>query len=115
MEQHIDLSFLKTFTGGDSTKIKKYINMFTGAAQGMLAQIESDCKSSDWTALKTSSHTIKTQLKYMGAEKAQTLAFEIEQLSAKADDTSQLPALVAQLIDICGNVLKELKEEVEKL
>ncbi len=115
MEQHIDLSFLKSFTGGDSAKMKKYISMFTGTAPAMIEKIKTDCSSGDWPALKTSSHSIKSQLKYMGADSAQAIAYEIEQLSAKPDNTESLPALVEKLSSLCGSVVAELNEELEKL
>ena len=115
MGQFVDLSFLKSFTSGDSTKMKKYITMFTSSAPGMMEKIQADCASSDWKALKTSSHSIKSQLKYMGAENAQKIAFEIEQISGEASDTSNLPKLVDQLNELCTGVIQELYEEVEKI
>jgi len=48
------------------------------------------------------------------AENAQNIAFEIERLSGEATDTSNLPALVNQLNELCTGVIKELNEEVEK-
>jgi HPt (histidine-containing phosphotransfer) domain-containing protein len=115
MGDFTDLGFLKTFTGGDAAKMKKYITMFTGSAPGILDKINADCGSSDWKALKTSSHSLKTQLKYMGAEKAQAVAYEIEQLSEKQERTGDIPELVKTLDELTRGVVTELNQELEKL
>jgi len=115
MSQIADLTFLRTFTAGDPPKMTKYINMFLSGAPGILSQIREQLNASDWKGLKTSSHSLKTQLKYMGVSSAVDLAFTIEQQCGDLKDLDQLPALVGQLEEKTNLAIAELKEELTKL
>ena len=115
MSQISDLTFLRTFTGGDPAKMTKYINMFLSAAPQSLMQIRQQCDASDWKALKTSSHSLKTQLKYMGVSEAVDLAFNIEQNCAELKDLDQNPRLVTALEEKTSIAVNELREAVSKL
>lgn len=115
MSQLSDLTFLRTFTGGDSAKMTKYINMFLSGAPQMLTQIRQQTDAADWKGLKTSSHSLKTQLKYMGVASAVDLAFAIEQQSGEMKDLDQLPQLVGQLEAATNTAILELRDELTKL
>ena len=115
MSQLSDLTFLRTFTGGDPVKMTKYINMFLSAAPQSLMQIRQQAEASDWKALKTSSHSLKTQLKYMGVASAVDVAFNIEQNCAELKDLEQIPDLVTALEEKTSTAVNELKEAVSKL
>ena len=115
MSQLSDLTFLRTFTGGDPVKMSKYINMFLSAAPQSLAQIRQQTDASDWKGLKTSSHSLKTQLKYMGVNSAVDIAFNIEQNCAELKDLDQIPGLVAALEEKTTTAVNELREAVSKL
>ena len=112
---HTDLTFLRTFTSGDPAKMSKYINMFLSMAPQSLIQMRQQLDSGDYKALRTSAHSIKTQLKYMGISAAVDLAYAIEQKSAEATDTENIPGLVTQLEDLTNQGVAELKEALTKL
>ncbi len=115
MSQFADLTFLRTFTGSDPVKMTKYINMFLSAAPQNLVQIRQQCDSSDWKALKTSAHSLKTQLKYMGVSGAVDIAFNIEQNCAEMKDLEKIPGLVSDLEEKTNAAVSELREAVAKL
>jgi len=115
MSQLSDLTFLRSFTTGDPAKMTKYINMFLSGAPQILAQMKQQVEAADWKALKTSSHSLKTQLKYMGVASAVDLAFAIEQQSGELKDLDQLPGLVNRLDTETQLAMTELREEVTKL
>lgn len=115
MSQLSDLTFLRTFTAGDPPKMTKYINMFLNGAPQILSQIRQQVDAADWKALKTSAHSLKTQLKYMGVSSAVDLAFAIEQQSGDLKDIEQIPGLVAQLEEKTQLAIAELREELTKL
>src|SRR4030095_371151 len=115
MNQLSDLTFLRTFTAGDPSKMTKYINMFLNAAPQSLAQIRQQMEAADWKGLKTSSHSLKTQLKYMGVNPAVDLAFAIEQHCGDLSGLDQIPELVGALEEKTQIAISELREAVSKL
>lgn len=110
-----DLTFLRTFTSSDPVKMSKYINMFLSGAPQILAQMKQQSETSDWKALKTSSHSLKTQLKYMGAATAVDVAFAIEQQCGDLKDLDQVPVLVNDLESKTNTAIAELREELTKI
>jgi HPt (histidine-containing phosphotransfer) domain-containing protein len=110
-----DLTFLRTFTSGDPAKMTKYINMFLGMAPQSLTQMRQQLEASDLKALRTSAHSLKTQLKYMGITQAVDLAYTIEQRSGDGTQPETLPALVSELETLTNQAITELKEAVSKL
>ena len=115
MSQIADLTFLRTFTGGDPAKMTKYINMFLSSAPQSLVQIKQQSETSDWKALKTAAHSLKTQLKYMGVASAVDVAFNIEHNCAEMKDLDKIPELVAVLEEKTSTAISELREAVSKL
>ena len=115
MSQLSDLTFLKTFTAGDSVKMSKYINMFLSAAPQSLVQMKQQIEASDWKALKTAAHSLKTQLKYMGIASAVETAYAIEQNCGEMKDLDKIPDLMKNLDESTLTAISELQEALGKL
>lgn len=115
MSMHADLTFLKTFTSNDSGKMTKYINMFLKSAEPSLQQMKSQVEQKDWTALKTTSHSLKSQLKYMGVAIGVDLAFAIEQSSGDMKDLDKIPETLSKLETVVTGACAELRDELTKL
>jgi len=110
-----DLTFLRTFTSGDSAKMTKYINMFLGMAPQSLTQMRQQVDAGDWKGLKTSAHSLKTQLKYMGAAGAAELASTMEQQAGDEKDLDKMPGLMARLEEQTQLTIAELGAVLGKL
>jgi len=115
MSQQIDLSFLKTFTSNDAAKMAKYINMFLKAAEPSIQQMRDQVGQSDWSALKTTSHSLKSQLKYMGVNTGVDLAYSIERSCAEGQNLDKIPATLESLEGVVQGACNELREELTKL
>ena len=115
MSQLSDLTFLRTFTAGDPPKMTKYINMFLNMAPQSLVQMRQQVDASDWKALKTSSHSLKTQLKYMGVASAVELAYAIEQRCGDMTDLENIPELMGKLEENANIAITELRDALVKL
>jgi len=115
MSQLTDLSFLKTFTAGDPTKMSKYINMFLGMAPKSILQMRKEVEGADWKSLKTSAHSLKTQLKYMGAASAVDLAYSIEQKCGEMSGLENVPDLMNKLEEQTNTTITELKDALTKI
>lgn len=115
MSAQVDLTFLKSFTAGDPAKMSKYINMFLKGAEPSLVQMKSQSGESDWTSLKTTSHSLKSQLKYMGVGKGVELAYAIESSCGENRDLDKIPQTLAELEVVVQEACQELRDELSKL
>lgn len=62
-----DLTFLKTFTKGDTLKMKRYIKLYLQQAPGILDAIKANIEKEDWEQVRIQAHALKPQAEYMGA------------------------------------------------
>ena len=115
MNKQSDLTFLKSFTAGDSSKMSKYINMFLAATPKSLEQMKQQLAISDWKGLRTTAHSMKSQLKYMGITGAEQVAISIEKIAAEENGVEQIPDLYVKLVEITGTACNELREELTTL
>ena len=110
-----DLTFLRTFTGGDAEKMKKYINLFLNGSGSLLEGVNRSLQAADWPALKTAAHSLKSQVKYMGIKKAEELAYFIEQNAGAATNLDKLPEAAQELTQVTQNACEELRQVVASL
>lgn len=115
MSQYADLSFLRTFTSNDAAKITKYVNMFLNAAEPSLVQMKTQVTASDWKALKTTAHSLKSQLKYMGVAAGVDKAFFIENSAGEGQNLDKIPETLVNLEEIVVGACAELRDELTKL
>jgi len=114
-EKSINLTFLNSMTGGNKEKIAKYINLFLQHAPGLVTQMDTNLQNSDWSGLKTTSHTLKSQFSYMGAAEAQSLALQIEKNAGEQINLEQVASQVEQVKTIFQKACAELQAELTKL
>lgn len=110
-----DLTFIKSFTGGDPAKIKKYVGMFLAMAPGSMEQMDKQLNESDWKSLKTTSHSLKSQMKYMGMVAGADICQSMEHICGEADGTEALPELLTKLKAIVQLGISELESELSNL
>lgn len=110
-----DLTFIKSFTSGDPAKIKKYVGMFLAMAPSSMEQMEKQLSGSDWKSLKTTSHSLKSQMKYMGMVAGADLCQNIEHICGESSGTENLPELLSKLKIIVQTGVAELESELSSL
>ncbi len=74
----VDLSFLKKFTKGDTTKIKKYVSMYLNTAPDTLEKMHQNIKDKSWPDLAINAHSLKPQAEFMGIYGLKEILIEIE-------------------------------------
>ena len=110
-----DLTFLKTFASNDAAKITKYVTMFLNAAGPSLKQMKEQVASGDWKSLKTSAHSLKSQLKYMGVASGVELAYAIESSAGEGQNLDQIPGILEKLENVVNTASEELKAALASL
>lgn len=112
MTKTVDLTFLTSFTSGNSEKMKKYITMFLNFCPSQLNTMKTHLESGDYDALRGAAHALKPQITYMGIRAGEDLVKKIEANAAARVDVDKLPELLSSFTAICEQAMTELKEEV---
>ena len=110
MYEIIDLTFLNSFTGGNQEKNSKYIKMFLQNAPALLNSIEENLAKEDWALLKTSAHSLKPQISYMGIKSAEELIKNIERDAGERPNLENISEKIATLKDIIQKAIPELQK-----
>lgn len=114
-EKYTDISFLTSMTGGNKEKISKYITMFLDSSPGLISQLDSQVEKEDWSGIKTTAHTLKSQFSYMGANQAKELALDIEMSSGEKANLEEIPVKAEKLKMIFIKACEELKTTITNL
>lgn len=85
--------------------------MFLQQTPAMIQQIESSYKEKDWTKLKTSAHSLKPQISYMGIKSAESIIQTIEANSIAGKDEGTAEQ-INKLKSILESVYPELRNEI---
>ncbi len=110
MDETINLTFLKSFTAGNSEKMNKYINMFLQHAPNLVKAMDEHLSKEDWPALKSSAHSLKPQISYMGIKPAEDLIKSIESNAGEKTNLESIPSQINTLKQILDKAYPELKK-----
>lgn len=107
-----DLTFLGSFTGNDSQKIKRYVQMFLDRAPEQVEEIRTSLGTGDYNQLKGAAHSLKPQLTYMGIKSLEQDIRAIEEHSSSGTNLDALPPLVEKLESTLKQAFAELQDYV---
>jgi HPt (histidine-containing phosphotransfer) domain-containing protein len=105
-----NLTFLKSFTGGNNEKMAKYINMFLQLAPGIVANMDLHLQNSEWSLLKSVAHSLKPQVGYMGMKEAEELIKTIENNAAELINLDKVPEQIQEFKKIFSVAQQELND-----
>lgn len=109
---HSDLTFLRTFTGGNPDKIKKYVNMFLQLCPGQLDVMGTQLQEQNYNGLRGTAHALKPQITYMGIRKGEDLVKAIEHHAGNQVEVEKLPEMLKEFREVCTAAMEELKQEI---
>lgn len=75
----LDMRFLESFTRGDKTKMKRYIQMYLDISPGIFQQMKTALDGKNWESLRINAHSLKPQADYMGVPKLKECLVRIEE------------------------------------
>ncbi|MFN0275742.1 MAG: Hpt domain-containing protein [Chitinophagales bacterium] len=95
--------------------MKKYISMFLQSAPEAITTMKKQHAEKDWPHLKTTAHSLKPQLAYMGIESLKETILRIEEYAGEEKN----PDVILQLIETveANSVMAfdELHQAIESL
>lgn len=115
MNKKTNLAYMRTLTGGDSSKLVKYINLFLQEAPAEIEKMLSMLNEKNWAGLRTAAHTLKPKLGYMGIKELEQDILSIENNAEAQTNLNELPAMVEKVKNICTLAFQELEEEKKQL
>lgn len=99
----INMKELLEIMDDDKELIKECFNEFISDASNMLERIKNAIESGDTAGLNSSAHKIKGSLRYLAAEKASGLAYDLETMGKNGN------------LDNAVEAFQNLESECEKL
>jgi len=108
----VDLSFLKTFTKGNTTKINRYISMYLKVAPEILDRMQQNIESQNWSELAINAHSLKPQVEYMGITDLKEELISIEN-SVKNGETTNLLALFENAVKLHKEAAVFLADQID--
>ncbi|HNW00131.1 MAG TPA: Hpt domain-containing protein [Chitinophagales bacterium] len=111
----INLAFLESFTNNDKAKMIKYINMFLQLAPASIDTMKQQHAAGDWNNLKTTAHSLKPQLAYMGIESLRENVIRIEEYAGEEKNPEVIGNLIATVETGCAEAFNELKDVIGKI
>lgn len=113
--QMINLTFLENFTKNDTAKMAKYIQMFLNLAPVSIATMKQQHASADWNNLRTTAHSLKPQLAYMGIDSLKEQILRIEEYAGEGKNPDTIATLIDTVETGCNKAFAELTEVIQKL
>jgi HPt (histidine-containing phosphotransfer) domain-containing protein len=107
-EKITDMTFLTTFSGGDTARMKKYVGMFLQIAPSQLEKIKGCISTADWDGVRANAHSLKPQISYMGIKGGDVIIKQIENDAASRTNVENIPAMFSQIEELCKKAIVEL-------
>lgn len=111
----INLEFLSSFTQNNDAKMVRYIGMFLDLAPKAINQMKEQLANKDFVQLKTTAHSLKPQLGYMGIASVKETVIRIEEYADGKGRSEEISALIAKVDETCQVAYTELKQAIEKI
>ena len=113
--KRINLAFLENFTKNDTGKMIRYINMFLQLAPTSIQTMKEQHANQDWNNLKTTAHSLKPQLAYMGIDSLKENIVRIEEYAGESKNPQHIEMLIAVVEEGCNEAFAELRDVVQKI
>lgn len=114
-EKVTDVSFLETFTNGNREKMSRYIRMFLDAAPSAIGLMRTQLEAGEYRQLKTTAHSIKPQLSYMGIASLKEKILRIEEYAETGEKKEELGNLIDDVDQTCKLAYRELEDLIGKI
>lgn len=108
----IDDTFLKSFTGGNPEKMKKYLNLFKENAPLMMEKIYQGIQNEHHDEIKIGAHSLKSQLRYFGVAEEVSGVFALEEMGRNGEGIERIQEQYKQLRGVFVKTLQEVEERI---
>ncbi len=114
-ERVTDLTYLKQFSGGDSERIKKYVNIYLKTAPSEVLKMANAIEVGDYHSIYRAAHGLKPQVMYMGIKSMEEMIRKIENNAKNNENLNELPNQIKIANTIFQQSFDELHDAILQL
>lgn len=112
----VDLSYLKEFSGGDTSFVKEMISLFVNDAPNQVVLLKEYLEEKDWIKLSKLAHRMKPNYQMLGMEDQREIAFNIETMGKDTDlEVQKMEEWTMALVKDTKIAIPILERELEKI
>jgi PAS domain S-box-containing protein len=112
----VDLSYLKDFSGGDTSFIKEMLGLFLSDAPNQIIMMKEYLDEKDWDKLGKLGHRMKPNFQMLGMDKQREMAFSIETMGkGEVVNVMKMEEWTNQLIMDTKIAIPILEKELAKI
>lgn len=111
--KHTDLAYLKELANGSNQFMNEMITLFITQTPEALDNIEKHFQNKDWKLLRSVVHKMKPSISFVGLKEIEADVLTMEELAANETGLEQLPALIANVKNVCKEAIAELEAELK--
>jgi CheY-like chemotaxis protein/HPt (histidine-containing phosphotransfer) domain-containing protein len=112
----VDLSYLKDFSGGDTSFIREMLGLFLSDAPNQIIMMKESLVEEDWDKLGKLGHRMKPNFQMLGMDYQREMAFNIEIMGkGEAIIPKKMVEWTSQLIIDTKIAIPILEKELEKI
>lgn len=104
----VDLSFLESFTKGNTEKVIFYIQMYLDTAPKLFDELLNHALEKKWEELYLKAHNLKAQVQYVGVVGLKEMLEEVEHIAKESIDKSSLTELAFNSVKLNDLAITEL-------
>ncbi len=104
----VDLSFLESFTKGNTEKVIFYIQMYLDTAPKLFDELLNHALEKKWEEVYLKAHNLKAQVQYVGVVGLKEMLEEVEHIAKESIDKSSLAELAFNSVKLNNLAITEL-------
>ncbi len=104
------LANLKEVIGGDAEDLRELVDDFTEAMPGQTSKMQSHVADADWTGLRITSHSCKSNARDLGAVELMSLcaALELQSKNGEPEDPSGQVGAISSAAEAAVEALRQV-------
>lgn len=113
-KSRVDLSYLKTFSGGDKVLIAEMMERFIIDAPEQLQNIENSIEQKNWKSTYKNLHNFKSSVNFIAIQDIKNLVLEMEKIAKYEEKVGLLEDKKNYLFSECQLLVDEIKKSLLK-
>ncbi|THU37028.1 PAS domain S-box protein [Niastella caeni] len=112
-EKLYDLSMVQTISGGDTSFVKRMVQLFIDTVPPSMADLQKETAQQNWLNVSKLAHKLKATIDSMGITKIKDVVRTIEMNGKKSEELDKIPGLVQEVIGVLEACMGQLKRDFE--
>jgi PAS domain S-box-containing protein len=112
-EKLYDLSMVQTIAGGDTSFVKRMVQLFLETVPPSMTDIQQDVEQQNWVNVSKLAHKMKATIDSMGITKIKDVVRAIETNGKKGEELDKIPGQVQEVVQVLEACMEQLRRDFE--